>query len=208
LSDAVRLCVPGPTRDRVGNNFLLRQRGHGCRVALAIAPLNRHECINGCLVAKSKISQVIQWVLAEGETDDGAGDLVAVDRGARAERDDGHRAVDADLPARGTIKSRKRRRRHEHDDDGSRLRAQLEAKRGRDQIVIPGRPAGDQQRAVAIFAANSDPGQDAGRVVGKLRAPGVWRKNWSRLARTSALILAADASPLDAISAVNIGLAH
>ena len=86
--------------------------------------------------------------------------------------------------------------------------AQLEAKRGRDQIVIPGRPAGDQQRAPAIFAANSDPGQDAGRVVGKLRAPGVWRKNWSRLARTSALILAADASPLEAISAVNIGLAH
>jgi len=128
------------------------------------------------------------------------GDLVAVDRGARAS------AIKVTEPSTPTFQPAVRLNPASAEGVMNMMMmvrgAQLEAKRGRDQIVIPGRPAGDQQRALAIFAANSDPGQDAGRVVGKLRAPGVWRKNWSRLARTSALILAADVSALGTTSAI------
>jgi hypothetical protein len=75
----------------------------------------------------------------------------------------------------GAIEARKRRRRHEHNDDGSRLRAQLEAERRRDQIIVPDRPAADEKRALAIFTANSKSRldhcgehQDPGGTVGEL----------------------------------------
>src|SRR5271166_4830009 len=105
---------------------------------------------------------VHQPLLIEDETDDRAGDGVGVDGTAGAHRDDGDRAVDAHSPAVRSLKLRKRRLGHEHDDHGPRLRAELKADRTGDDIVKPGGPATNVQRAFPVFAADAEAGLDDG----------------------------------------------
>src|SRR5580704_11613297 len=109
----------------------------------------------------------------DDEPDDGARNLVGIDRAAGADRDNGDRTIDADLPAIDAAEARQGLGRHEHDDDGARLRADLKAERGRERVVVSGRLAGDPHRAFAIFATEPEARFDNGREYedgGRLRA--------------------------------------
>ena len=65
----------------------------------------------------------------EDEAEHRARQVLGVDGAAGAERHDGHRSVDADLPAIGAFEACERPLGHEHDDDGAGLHAELKAER-------------------------------------------------------------------------------
>src|SRR3990170_4769202 len=77
-------------------------------------------------------SQIVhQALLIEDEADHRTHDLVGVDGAADTDGDDGHRAVDADLPPRPLFEPGQCVLGHEHDDDGPLLYAKLKAEGGR-----------------------------------------------------------------------------
>src|SRR4029453_9988915 len=94
----------------------------------------------------------------EHEADDGANDLLAVDRTVDADRNDRHRTVDADFPSRPAPEPVERVLGHEHDDNRAVLHAELKTERSRDQIVVALDLLLIEQDALAIFAADADAG--------------------------------------------------
>src|SRR6185295_9276745 len=84
-------------------------------------------------------------------------------RAADPHGDDGHRAIDADLPSGPLIEPIKGIPGHEHDDDRTFLHAELKAEGGRDEIVVADNPVLIEQDSLAILATKADPRLDDGR---------------------------------------------
>ena len=103
------------------------------------------------------------------------GDLGRIDRSPGADRNEGNRPVDSDLPAIYMSEGAEGFRRHEDDDHRSCLCAELKSERGRYGIIIFERFAFLDQCSLAIFSTDPNAclddrreNQDGGRFGDKL----------------------------------------